>query len=101
MHATQILLDASFCTCVVYNAAEKSAAHKLIPRAGNARPENGTYRWTRAVERLRSITLPPPAEYQRYYAAAAFFFDFFSAPADCSSSFLDLRAFFSTASSIS
>jgi hypothetical protein len=33
--------------------------------------------------------------------AAAAFFDFFSAPLACSSSFFDLRAFFSAASSIS
>jgi len=43
VRANQILLDATFCNRVPYNAATKSARDKLIPRAGNVRPENGTY----------------------------------------------------------
>jgi len=161
VRAKQILLDASFCNRAIYNAAGEPAARKLIPRAGNGRPENGTYgacfrmsacckgesrkrahAWrkssipicrqagpgvaaavwmTRHVigstfrqshqsstavhpsGRLRSIALPSALRCRSCYvaAAAAFFFVFFSAPVACPSSFFDLRAFFSAASSIS
>jgi hypothetical protein len=43
VRAKQILRDARFCNRAIYDAAMKSTGHKLIPRAGNVRPENGTY----------------------------------------------------------
>jgi hypothetical protein len=43
VRAKQILLDTSFCNYVTYDAAGKPTARELIPRAGNVRPENGTY----------------------------------------------------------
>jgi len=56
VRAKQILLDASFCNRATYDAAGKLPARKLIPRAGNVRPENGTY-GREAVFRLGAYRL--------------------------------------------
>jgi len=43
VRANQILLDATFCNRVTYMRRRRLPRANLIPRAGNVRPENGTY----------------------------------------------------------